>query len=207
MIARSVTLLCLVLAACEHESSSVPERRDPVIVAQVSPDASIAPVMADAATVKEIVDAAPEPPKPPVPPKPGAPSVGLFTDANRKVLDQIIDKTLTNGTLGTFSGTTKGTAGTGASTTANDIDRKIKEHAGQFKACYTKELAKGRDIGGKVKLSFTISGTGAVTKATATGMDAAVEDCIVRVVKGIKFEASADGKPANITYPLIFSGP
>ncbi len=143
--------------------------------------------------MKEIVDAAPEPPK-----------VALFEDKNRKVFDQIIERNLDVGTLGRFSGTTNIT---GSSTTANDIDRKIKEHAGQFKACYTKELAKGRDIGGKVKLSFTISGTGVVTKATATGMDAAVEECIVRVVKRIKFEASADGKPANVTYPLIFSGP
>ena len=189
VIARSVTL-CLVLAACEHGSSGVAERRDPVVLG-VPADAR---VVADAVTVS-----ATEPPTLPVPPQPDA-------DTNGKALDQITNKNPLNGALRKFTGTTKGTL-VMASSTTNDIDRKIKEHAGLFKACYTRELAKGRDLGGKVKLSFTVSGTGTVTKATATGMDPTVEDCLVRVVKQIKFEASADGKPANITYPLLFSSP
>ncbi len=190
-------LSCLVLAACEHESSSVPERRVPVIVAEVPADASVAPVIADAVTFKPA-----EPPSGPAP--------KIFDDKNRRVLDAIIDRNSNAGAFGTLSGvgtTAKGTLVTGSSTTANELDRKIKEHAGLFQACYTQELAKGHDLGGKVKLSFTISGTGAVAKATATGMDAAVEACLVRVVKRIKFDAPADGKLAHVTYPLTFTSP
>lgn len=188
MIARSATLLCLVLAACEHESAGVPERPDPVVVAEIPADASVAPVIADAA-VEAIVDAAP-----------GAPKVSFFESRNRKVLDEIIDRNLDVGAFKDFPQT-------GSSTTASDIDRAIKRHAAVFKACYQRELAKGRDLGGKVILRFTISETGAVSKATASGMDRAVEDCLVAAVKRIVFAPPPDGKPAHVTYPLLFNNP
>jgi TonB family protein len=96
---------------------------------------------------------------------------------------------------------------TGSSTTPNDIDRKIKQQVVVFKACYQREIAKGRDIGGKVILRFTISETGAVSKATASGMDRAVEDCLVAAVKRIVFAPPPDGKPAHVSYPLLFNNP
>jgi len=209
VIARSVSLPYLVLAACGHEAS-IPERPDPVIVAEVPvapvvadavvadttpvvADASVAPVVADAMTVQS------DPPRPPKPPAGPAPKVGLLDGGDRKVLDAIVERNV-NADAFKLSG-----VGSAASTTTDDIDRKMRQQAIVFKACYQRELARGRDIGGKVMLRFTVAETGAVSTVTASGMDRIVEECLVAAVKRIEFAPRTDGKPAHVTYPLLFS--
>lgn len=210
-------LALLVLAACEHESVS----RDPKLdlgsdrVALVTPDAGalVEPVKAtvpsDAAVA--LADAAEPDASPPPARAPDAPKVAFFEDKNRKVLESIIDRNLSVGTLGAFTGgtgtTTPVKVDVGASTTTSDIDRVFKSRLGVIRACYAKELARKPGLGGKVMVRFQISATGAVQGATATGMDDAVTTCIVRQVERMKFTAPADGKVANVSYPLLFSRP
>ena len=76
----------------------------------------------------------------------------------------------------------------------------------QAKYCYEKELPRNPNLSGKVTTAFVIGATGAVKSVTipeSTMGNANVEQCLVRVVKRLRFPPCPGGV-AQVTYPWIF---
>ncbi len=104
-----------------------------------------------------------------------------------------------------------GTGGIAASTASglgpDAIHRVMRSHAGEFRACYTRELARGSKLAGKVVVGFTINADGKVLKASigkgTTLRSQRVHACISSTVLGVAFPASGD--IATATYPFSFN--
>ncbi len=78
-----------------------------------------------------------------------------------------------------------------------------------FQACFEKELQRLPNLSGTVSVTWRIDAGGAVTMSklkSSTMGNAAVESCIVRRVKDLKFPSSADGLSTLVTIPFGFSG-
>jgi outer membrane biosynthesis protein TonB len=58
------------------------------------------------------------------------------------------------------------------------------------------------DFRGKVRVTFSISAAGAVTRAQAQGGLDAINQCVERAIKGARFARSKNG--ATVTYPFVF---
>ena len=70
------------------------------------------------------------------------------------------------------------------------------------------ELMKNKNLAGKVIVSFTISGTGAVVAASAAGGtlgNAAVSSCIASKVRRWVFPEPNGGGIVRVSYPFVFS--
>ena len=75
-----------------------------------------------------------------------------------------------------------------------------------IRACYAKVLPSKPNLGGKVVVAFTVGKNGSVRKAAvarSTVKSRRVTDCVVRVVRGIKFPKPKGG-PAMVRYPVTF---
>lgn len=89
-----------------------------------------------------------------------------------------------------------------------EIQRVVKRHMNQIKYCYEKELAKSPNLQGKVVAFWIISGTGLVQTAKAsqnTMGNKSVEQCIMKVVKRMRFPRPKGGGTVTVTYPFVFS--
>jgi hypothetical protein len=77
----------------------------------------------------------------------------------------------------------------------------------QAKYCYEKELPRNPNLSGKITTAWVIGPTGGVlsTRVAETTMaNANVEQCLLRVIKRLKFPPCAGGGTADVTYPWIF---
>ena len=84
-------------------------------------------------------------------------------------------------------------------TVANNI-KKLKE-------CYSEELKNEPAIEGKVVLSWDIEDSGNVKTAnvkSSTLKNSKTEDCMLVVIKSIKFPPAPKGTVANINHPFVF---
>jgi TonB family protein len=87
------------------------------------------------------------------------------------------------------------------------IRRVIRRHRNEYVYCYEKELNQKRDLAGKIKVKFIISGQGKVIAASvseSTMKNAKVENCLVRKVKRWRFPAPKGGGLVNVNYPFLF---
>lgn len=87
------------------------------------------------------------------------------------------------------------------------IAEHIKRQIGHILACYERQLTAKKDLGGKVSVKFTISGTGSVEtqNITETTMrDTTVEGCILNRVAKWTFPAPNGGTKVIVTYPFLF---
>jgi len=87
------------------------------------------------------------------------------------------------------------------------IRRVIRRHRNEYVYCYEKELNQKRDLAGKIKVQFVISGQGKVIAASvseSTMKNATVEGCLVRKVKRWRFPAPKGGGLVNVNYPFLF---
>ncbi len=88
------------------------------------------------------------------------------------------------------------------------IARVIRQHRNEIKYCYESELIKNKNLAGKVTVSFTISGTGAVVAATAAGgtlNSPAVSNCIASKVRRWVFPEPNGGGIVKVSYPFVFA--
>ena len=88
------------------------------------------------------------------------------------------------------------------------IRRVIRRHRREIKYCYERELIKNKSLAGKVIVSFTISGTGAVVAASAKGGtlgNAAVSSCVASKVRRWSFPEPNGGGIVRVTYPFVFA--
>jgi hypothetical protein len=77
----------------------------------------------------------------------------------------------------------------------------------QAKYCYEKELPRNPNLSGKITTAWVIGPTGGVLStriAETTMANANVEQCLLRVIKRLKFPPCAGGGTADVTYPWIF---
>ena len=88
------------------------------------------------------------------------------------------------------------------------VGRYIKRYWAQFKYCYERELSKDPNLYGKVTITFTIAGNGRVSEAQViqtTMHNANVEECVLRVVRRIRFPQPKGGGQVIVTYPFMFT--
>ena len=87
------------------------------------------------------------------------------------------------------------------------IQKVVRQHAGELRACYEKELAKVKGLNGRVVVVWIISPQGAVTKALvkeSTIKNKAVEDCVINSIKFWRFPVPKGGGMVQIEYPFVF---
>jgi len=83
----------------------------------------------------------------------------------------------------------------------------IKEHIGQIRYCYERQLAGQADLHGKVKVRFGIDAEGEVFTQSigeTTLKSATVEECILRRIAKWKFPKPKGGTQVNVSYPFLF---
>ncbi len=88
------------------------------------------------------------------------------------------------------------------------VGRYIKRYWAQFKYCYERELSKDPNLYGKITTTFTIAGNGRVSEANviqSTMHNANVEECVLRVVRRIRFPAPKGSGEVIVTYPFMFT--
>jgi hypothetical protein len=92
--------------------------------------------------------------------------------------------------------------------TKDQVMKVIMARRTMFQACFEKELQRLPNLAGTVQVAWRIEAGGAVTMSklkTSTMGNAAVESCLVRRVKDLKFPASADGRDTNVNFPFVFA--
>lgn len=86
----------------------------------------------------------------------------------------------------------------------SEISTEIRRHLSRIRHCYEKQLKHEPSLAGRVDVSFTISATGAVSKATAKGLRPDVEKCVVSAMKAMVFPAPKGGGIVIVRYPFNF---
>ena len=91
-----------------------------------------------------------------------------------------------------------------------DIIRRIlMEHLSQFRYCYQKELNTAPEsFSGVINLVFSIGASGHVTKAGLGGgsddLPSVVNNCVLDVLRGIKFPEPKGGGIVEVRQPMNF---
>jgi TonB family protein len=83
----------------------------------------------------------------------------------------------------------------------------IKEHLGQIRYCYERQLAADADLYGKIKVKFNIGADGSVETQSigqSTLKSAMVEECILRRIATWKFPKPKGGTKVMVSYPFLF---
>jgi hypothetical protein len=92
--------------------------------------------------------------------------------------------------------------------TKDQVMKVVMARRTMFQACFEKELQRLPNLSGTVMISWHIEAGGAVSisklKSSTMG-NAAVESCLVRRVKDLKFPASPDGRPTDVRFPFVFA--
>ena len=87
------------------------------------------------------------------------------------------------------------------------IRRIVREHAGQIKYCYEKELTRTPGIYGKIVMKWVINGEGRVTQSAVaeTQMkNSNVEGCLATKIKTWVFPKPKGGGIVVVNYPFVF---
>jgi len=92
---------------------------------------------------------------------------------------------------------------------AKDIQAIVASHRDEARACYDKALAAHPGIEGDLDIRWKIDPTGAVTDAEVDTtksqiLEPSVGQCIIDIIKKIKFAASAKGFESRAHYPFNF---
>lgn len=86
------------------------------------------------------------------------------------------------------------------------IQRVIRGHMSEVRACYERGLMERPTLAGRVNVAFVISGSGSVQSAELESSDLAapsVERCITSAVRSWTFPAPQGGVAMSITYPFV----
>ena len=83
----------------------------------------------------------------------------------------------------------------------------IREHLGQIRYCYERQLSANPDLYGKIKVRFSIDAEGSVDTQSigqSTLNSAMVEECILRRIATWKFPKPKGGTKVLVSYPFLF---
>lgn len=86
------------------------------------------------------------------------------------------------------------------------IQKVVRNHFGELRACYERELAKVKGLSGKVQVTWLVSADGNVANAVVTETtlkNKTVETCISNAIKRWRFPKPAGGAPCKVTYPFV----
>jgi hypothetical protein len=87
------------------------------------------------------------------------------------------------------------------------IRRIVREHQGEIRYCYTKELTRNPGLGGKVIMKWVISGSGKVVKASVAENQmgsSSVGSCLASRIKRWRFPKPKGGGIVVVSYPFVF---
>jgi len=82
------------------------------------------------------------------------------------------------------------------------VRRYVKRNIQKLQYCYEKELLAKADLSGTVTTQFTITESGVVGSASASGVDPTVSSCMAGVIKGIEFPKPKGTGGVTVTYPF-----
>jgi len=96
--------------------------------------------------------------------------------------------------------------------TSGSIDKRIiqkvvRDHTGELRACYEKELNKTKGLHGRIVVNWIISPQGSVSTAfikESTLNNKTLENCVVSSIKFWRFPAPSGGGMAKVEYPFLF---
>lgn len=123
---------------------------------------------------------------------------GKRDNENAIARQQAIDQARAAGILGSTPG-----EGGSQPLDKSSIRAGVKTRLMEIQICYEKALLEKPELAGTTLVEFTIVADGKVGAATATGFDAAVDNCVAGVIKGITFPKPAT-KQLVVKYPFSF---
>lgn len=88
------------------------------------------------------------------------------------------------------------------------IQRVVREHRREIRACYEAELQRNPNLEGRVSIEWVISPDGAVASSrieNTTLNSSAVEQCVAQRILRWRFPEPRGGGIVRVTYPFIFS--
>ena len=88
------------------------------------------------------------------------------------------------------------------------IQKIVRQHFGELRACYEREVAKVKGLTGKITVIWIIGANGSVTKSLvkeSTMHNKNVEQCVVNSISHWRFPAIKGGSMASVEYPFEFS--
>lgn len=87
------------------------------------------------------------------------------------------------------------------------IQKIVRQHTGELRSCYERELAKVKGLNGRIVAVWVIDMHGSVTKAgikESTMNNSNVENCMVNFIKSWRFPIPKGGGMASVEYPFVF---
>jgi len=90
----------------------------------------------------------------------------------------------------------------------SDIRSKVNSVSLELQVCYEKQLVENPNLAGRIDTQFTISTGGKVSSAKVTGStlnNTAVEQCVVRTLQNIGFEAPSTPGTCVVNWPFVFN--
>lgn len=91
---------------------------------------------------------------------------------------------------------------------ARQIQKVVRQHTGEIRACYEKELLKEKGLSGKITMNWFIDQNGSVTKVfvkESTMHNKNVESCIKGSIEHWRFPSPKGGSMSSIIYPFTFT--
>ncbi len=91
---------------------------------------------------------------------------------------------------------------------ARTIQKIVRQHTGEIKACYERELVKVKGLNGKITMQWFISPDGSVMKVfvkETTMHNKAVESCLTNSIQHWRFASLKGGSMSSIVYPFTFT--
>lgn len=88
------------------------------------------------------------------------------------------------------------------------IARVLDRAKSQMRYCYEKELQRIPDLAGKIQTKFVIGPSGGVDDANVpltTMNNSNVEECVLRVIRRLRFPQPAGGGTVEVAYPLVYN--
>lgn len=89
----------------------------------------------------------------------------------------------------------------------DQVRQEIQKHRGEIRTCYERALLSNPKLAGRINYGWNISPKGPVVSAQvekSEAKSAALESCILEVIRSMNFPASPNGKPTAVHYPFIF---
>lgn len=88
------------------------------------------------------------------------------------------------------------------------VVRMLRQRQAAIQRCYERELRNNPTLGGRVVARFTIQPTGTVSGASATQNTTgspAVEQCVISVIRALRFNPGPEGGSVNYSFPFVFA--
>lgn len=100
-----------------------------------------------------------------------------------------------------------GTPGVSGGLTAAAVERTVMRYAARIERCLRKTREQYRVRRGTVRMTTDVDAQGKVLLVTAKldNAEQLLGDCMVDVFRRLRFDATSDGGPARIVYPIVFA--